>query len=357
MADQDAPNSPATPSPPAPLSNSGEGGAQSWGCSAQPFAIPAVRAAQPGLSVPPSPELGRGVGGEGAAGESGASSQGQGRSRLFNRVRRISSIPLHLLRTGKPYLIPLYYLLRLSDAAREAMDYSGSYRFADHIYAGRASGVGPLGRLIDVVLLRLPSARSFRNRYRLSVAWAVAEVRTRLAERERVDVLSVPAGVGRDLVQLARLLGPDARRVGLHALDLDPAPLQLGQALARASGVAPPTVHRGDLFEQAIYPDVDLALCSGITEFLADDQVVQLFRVIGTSLRPGGALITTSTLRHPLTAYLLENLGDLRTHYRDAGQLRALLGAAGYTVLRCRLDLTGYQAIALATPEAPDDNR
>jgi len=55
--------------------------------------------------------------------------------------------------------------MTLSDLAREGIANSGSFRFADHIYAGLASGRTPLGRFLDRRLLATPAACAFRRRY------------------------------------------------------------------------------------------------------------------------------------------------------------------------------------------------
>ena len=45
-----------------------------------------------------------------------------------NFTRRSPSIPRKLLRSGAVHLLPLYYLLRLSDLAREGIERSGIIR-------------------------------------------------------------------------------------------------------------------------------------------------------------------------------------------------------------------------------------
>jgi hypothetical protein len=205
-----------------------------------------------------------------------------------------------------------------------------------------------LGRALDRLLLALPSARSFRNRYRLSVRLALREMRRRLRRQAHVDVLTVPSGVARDLARLSRLMGADGARVRCHALDLDPEALRQAVRLATAAGVAPPLCHQGDIFDPSAYPPVDIVLCSGITEFLPDADAVRLFRVIACAASPDGALITTATARHPFSAYLLEQLADLRTHYRTSAELGSLLLRAGYTIEEIGRDPAGYQTIALA---------
>src|SRR3954469_25977419 len=85
--------------------------------------------------------------------------------RLPNRTRVSRSIPRRLLGEGKLHLIPVYALLRTSDLAREGIENSGSFRFADHIYRGKPSGRYGVGLLLDTILLRLRGARSMRSRF------------------------------------------------------------------------------------------------------------------------------------------------------------------------------------------------
>src|SRR3954465_4223749 len=85
--------------------------------------------------------------------------------RLPNRTRVSQSIPRRLFGEGKLHLIPVYALLRTSDLAREGIENSGSFRFADHIYRGKASGRYGVGTVLDSVLLKLRGARSMRSRF------------------------------------------------------------------------------------------------------------------------------------------------------------------------------------------------
>src|SRR5712671_2264200 len=82
-----------------------------------------------------------------------------------NATRRSRSIPRKLFRQRAFHLVPLYYLMSLSDLGREGIEHSGSFRFADHIYRGTPSGRTLLGRWIDACLLALPAAQAFRRRY------------------------------------------------------------------------------------------------------------------------------------------------------------------------------------------------
>ena len=86
-------------------------------------------------------------------------------SSLPNRTRVSRSIPRRLVLEGKLHLLPVYALLRTSDLAREGIENSGSFRFADHIYRAKPSGRYGVGALLDSVLLRLRGARSMRSRF------------------------------------------------------------------------------------------------------------------------------------------------------------------------------------------------
>ena len=75
-------------------------------------------------------------------------------SALHNRTCTSASIPRKLLREGKLHLLPVYALMRTSDLAREGIENSGSYRFADHVYRNEARtfehGVGDQARIPTV---------------------------------------------------------------------------------------------------------------------------------------------------------------------------------------------------------------
>src|SRR6476659_6618225 len=118
--------------------------------------------------------------------------------RLPNRTRVSQSIPRRLLGEGKLHLLPVYALLRTSDLAREGIENSGSFRFADHIYRGKPSGRYGVGTVLDGVLLRLRGAKSMRSRFFHSQREIHAAIKARRPatadrrSREPFTVVSVP---------------------------------------------------------------------------------------------------------------------------------------------------------------------
>src|ERR1700744_5485753 len=117
-----------------------------------------------------------------------------------NRTRRTADLPAKFRREGRYALIPLYHLLRLSDLAREGIDHSGSFRFADHVYRDEASGVGWFGRWLHRLLLNLPASKAMRSRCKRA-----CEAMDRAFNAHLVSgtpgpfrLLTVPCGLPRD---------------------------------------------------------------------------------------------------------------------------------------------------------------
>src|SRR5688572_10168922 len=137
---------------------------------------------------------------------------------LHNRTRTTASIPRKLLREGKLHLLPVYALMRISDLAREGIENSGSFRFADHVYRNEASGRFGIGRALDALLLRMRGARSMRNRFyhvQREMLAAARAIEARRADGQLDDmqltlrILSVPCGIARDLVTVGERLDTD----------------------------------------------------------------------------------------------------------------------------------------------------
>lgn len=272
--------------------------------------------------------------------------------RQRNFTRTSASIPARLLREGKWYLIPAYVLARTSDLAREGIDNSGSYRFADHIYCGKPGGRWGIGWVIDAVLLSLPAAASMRERYLHSRAHVAAELRRAAAERRNTRILSVPCGIARDLVagaDDARLATVEAYEgARLIGMDLDPEALELSRDLGR-DPVALELIE-GDALDPAAYPrGLDLIVSTGLGEFLPNEDLARFYAACHSALRPGGRFVTSGMSRSKLADGLLRELAELHTHYRDAVALTAALEAAGFTDIIVEPDRFGLQWLATAS--------
>jgi Putative methyltransferase len=276
--------------------------------------------------------------------------------RFFNRTRRSGSIPMKLLRQGRVLEIPLYYAMRRSDLAREGIDNSGSWAFAEHIYRNEPSGLGRFGRWLDARLLSLPSARSFRNRY-LAASEQLARFLTG-ADGRPVDVMSAPCGIPSELVRGAALVRSQTNSEGqpgrdpiecvtFHGLDLDSAVLTRARVLAQQHGLRF-MAHEGDAFMRSSYPPaVDFITCTGFGEFLDDERLERLYTLFHDVLRPSGWLVTSAMKRYWASAYLLR-LAELETHYRTGTELATIARRAGFRDVEVISDTVGLQSILTA---------
>lgn len=273
----------------------------------------------------------------------------------FNRTRVSSSIPRRLLREGKWALLPIYSLLRTSDLAREGIESSGSWRFADHIYRRRPSGRFLVGSALDAVLLALPSARSFRLRYLFVRREVERRVPALVAEKGRpISIVSVPCGIPRDLGEAAATLrnrgdlaGDTVRFIGL---DLDPEALAAARRLLHELGVAGAfELVEADAFDGPRWPGpVDIVSSTGFGEFLEGDELARFLKLCHEALVPGGVLLTTAMAQHRLSDYLLRELGEIQTQYRSSDELAGMLRGAGFSRVRTATDRRGLQTFAVA---------
>lgn len=269
-----------------------------------------------------------------------------------NFTRTSSSIPSRLLREGKWHLLPVYALALTSDLAREGITNSGSYRFADHIYVGRARGRYGIGWLLDTLFLSLPAARSMPERYLHTRRHVAAELRRAATAGESTRILSVPCGIARELVEGADDVPgaplPPKGRSRLIGMDLDGEPLELSRALAGSrEGFE---FVQGDALEPASFPTgLDLIVSTGLGEFLDDRDLARFYANCLAALKPGGMFVTSATSRSRFADWLLREIAELHSHYRGADTLRAALEAAGFTDVVIEPERLGLQWLATAT--------
>jgi SAM-dependent methyltransferase len=238
---------------------------------------------------------------------------------------------MRLLRTGKPYLIPVYYAMHLSFLAREGIENSGSYRFADHIYAMKPKGRFVIGKVLDAALLRLKSSRSMRERYINAKREIHAYIRDGAGT---LDILAVPCGLGRELFEISDEIRRESparlAQVRFHGLDLDRDLIGRLQVRNHRENYGIEFVS-GDAMDANSYArPYDIILSTGFTEFMDDDLVEEFYRIALSRLKSGGRLITSGLDRNPFADYLLRNIGEFHVRYRTREQLETLAQRAGF---------------------------
>ena len=270
-----------------------------------------------------------------------------------NVTRRSPSIPRKLAWEGAFHLLPLYYVLTLSDLGREGIHNSGSYRFADHIYAGVPSGRTRLGRWIDAQLLSMPAARAFRGRYQKAQAIVREALESAAGDVCPLRFLAVPCGIPRDMFELARTLHREnpalLQRIEYHAMDLDPAVLDLARTFMAESSMRMAGCHLGDALSATDYPDIAFhaIVSTGLGDFL-DDAELQIFcRHVYQVLEPRGTFYTSGTARDRRSDVLLQ-MAELLPCYRTADQLERIFRSLPWSRLELAQDSTGLQTFVRA---------
>jgi chemotaxis methyl-accepting protein methylase len=223
----------------------------------------------------------------------------------------------------------------------------------------------------------MPAARAFRFRFLATrdelASFLVDRARSGAAGSGGIDVLSVPCGIPRELMEASALvrsrLGSWPCRIALHGLDLDAAVLDEARAAVAgsvddavegrveggagggaAAGARPAfqAIHGNALSPSAYGKTFDFITCTGLTEFLDDTAVAALYGIFFSMLKPDGKLVTSGMTRRWTSDYLLR-LGELQAHYRSADDLRRLIGGLGFREVRTWHDATGLQTMMSAS--------
>lgn len=276
-------------------------------------------------------------------------------SRLVNVTKKSEDIAGRLRSERKYHLLPIYHLLRMSELGREAIENNGSFRFADHVYAGKPKGTNVVGKTVDSILLRLPSARSFRNRYLHSRNELRNVISEREAQSDPIDILAVPSGLAREVFDIASEIQHNQtlrERTTFHFIDLDDEPLSTLKAQAEEAGHKI-QINQGDAFQESTYnkKTYDAIVSLGFVDFLDDEEALSFYKLASSKLKPGGKFITSGLLPHKLSDYLMRQFAELHTSYRSRDDLIALAEAAGYDDFTASTDQHGLQTLLVCTKQ------
>jgi SAM-dependent methyltransferase len=270
--------------------------------------------------------------------------------RRANFTRRTKSFVKKFAREGRFHLIPVYWLLRLSDFAREGMEHSGSYRFADHMYQGVPSGRGFLGRWIDSILLKLPSTRSMRQRCfasRDAMTDAFAAHRA-THESDPFRILTIPSGLprdARDFVAQITTKEPNATAgIEYIGIDLDPEVIDAARTFLVGSAFRNPEVRLGNALDASCYPATPphFIASTGLGEFLQDEELARFYQNVFDALAPGGTFFTSAAASGRRTKALLQAF-ELDAHYRTSADIERILARQAWESVEITRDAVGLQ--------------
>lgn len=273
-----------------------------------------------------------------------------------NFTRKTVDLPAKFRREGQLALIPLYHLLRRSDLAREGIEHSGSYRFADHIYRDEASGVGWFGRWLDRRLLNLAASQAMRSRYLHARDEMDRACRNHFAAQRETPfrILTVPCGIPRDVRDFADRWSKEEpelfRLIEYRGMDLDPEVCAAAQSFLSESALHPPQVFQGNALDPRCYLKGQSHFISstGLGEFLNDDDLATFYTNVFEALAPGGVFFTSATAFDGKSDALLRSF-ELHSHYRGQPDLERLLGARRWTRVEFERHESGLQTFVRAT--------
>ena len=267
--------------------------------------------------------------------------------RLYNKTRITENFEEKFRALKRMDLVLLLKVLQSSDLAREGIANSGSFRFADHLYRNEASGTRLHGRILDRILLNLPSARTMRRRYIKARDYMIATTASFTANP--VELLTIPCGIPRDVLETIQLLRSEdpvvAAKLRCTGFDLDPCALEAASELIPTGG----TWLQADALDSFAFPADRFHLISstGLGEFLSDADLLRFFRNVHKSLRDRGHFFTSAIRSDPLSGRLLKHF-ELSHVNRNESDLFRILSRLRWRDLRFEEDRSGLQTYVYA---------
>lgn len=273
-------------------------------------------------------------------------------TKFFNQTRESKSIPLKLIKNGKFYLLPIYFLASLSDLGQEGINNSGSYKFADHIYKGVPSGKYILGNFIDRIFLNFQSAKSFQKRHTLSKKEILDHLKL-FKNEKAIHILSIPSGIPRNLIEVADSLSQKDskmyKKTFFHCLDLDQKVHKITQNTFEKEKLNQFIFYNGDAFNKLDYKiKPHIIVSTGLGEFLDDNLLLEFYTICYSVLVKNGVFITSATNKHWLSDYLLRNIAELNTNYRSKKKMKKILRNSPFEKNILYKDDIGFQTIVVA---------
>ncbi|MCM8782351.1 MAG: class I SAM-dependent methyltransferase family protein [Candidatus Omnitrophica bacterium] len=239
---------------------------------------------------------------------------------------------------------PLIFRSRLG--RKSMFGYADSGLNFDHIYRNVAIGYTKFGKLIDRILLNLPSAKATRYRKQKIIELLEKEVSRNISCGKKTRIVDLASGPSRYLVDLIT----EANKNFVEALcfDMDHRNIEFGRKIA---GDRPLLFKRADVLKLGHYQKLsqkvswrpNLVVCSGLYEYLQDEEVKHSLHEIAASLDDRGLVLFVTQMNNP-NKKLIEKLGKTKQgkpwilHYRQPGILKEWMIKAGFKEINIEID-------------------
>ena len=232
----------------------------------------------------------------------------------------------------------------------------------DYIYRNTATGVGPLGRMIDRNYLDAIGWRGIRQR-KLHIEELLRQAMdTRHAEQGDIRIMDIAAGHGRYVLEA--LQHYPHRPASILLRDFSDLNVRGGDALIRQKGLEGITRFvQGDAFDAAslaaVAPKPSIGIVSGLYElFPENDAVRRSLAGLAAAVEPGGFLLYTGQPWHPQLELIARALTSHREgrawvmRRRTQAEMDQLVAEAGFEKVEQRIDQWGIFTVSLARRRA-----
>jgi alpha-beta hydrolase superfamily lysophospholipase len=227
----------------------------------------------------------------------------------------------------------------------------------DYVYRAKASGVTPLGKLIDWFYLNSIGWRGIRLRKENLERLLIKSMEKLQSAGRAVRILDVAAGHGRYVLD-ALERNPSNAEALLRDYRADN--VDLGSALIhqkKMDNVA--RFEKGDAFDRAslaaLSPRATLGVVSGLYELFPENAPVrESLAGLADAIEPGGYLLYTGQPFHPQLEMIARTLSSHREHRpwimrrRTQAEMDQLVEAAGFRKVDQEIDDWGIFTVSLA---------
>ena len=252
---------------------------------------------------------------------------------------------------------------RLSDGIRlgaeTGFDSGGTL---DYVYRNHASGITPLGKLIDRSYLNSIGWRGIRIRKQNLERLLVRVIEDLHASSRPLRIVDIAAGHGRYVLDAVGGRIKIADRILLR--DFSSANIDRASALITQRGLAGQArAEHGDAFDRAslaaIEPRPTVGVVSGLYELFPENRAIQeSLAGLADIIQPGGYLIYTGQPWHPQLELIARTLRSHRNNSpwimrrRTQAELDQLVEAAGFQKIDQLTDDWGIFTVSLAQRKA-----
>ena len=238
--------------------------------------------------------------------------------------------------------------------------YAGDYEMLERLVQRDVRGSG-LSRQFDLYFQSHPAVQAVRNRTAWVANWVIAQMQQRPG---RVRVVSVGAGPAADLRAAAEKLSPlDRQRLHVTLLDLDQHALDFAEPkLQSLLGEAHVAARRENLFrlprrQPSAALRAELIVCTGLFDYLPNDDAVQMLQWMDSQLAPGGEFVMMNFSPRNRSRAYMEWVGAWYLLHRTEADMARLADQAG---LDASWSLTeepeGIDLILQRTPHTGNQN-